>query len=99
LEKVLEVRELTKLYGNGRGVKNISFEVRGGEVFGFLGPNGAGKTTVMKTITGLDSFQAGEISILGYDLKQQFEAALKKVGCIIETADVYEYLSAYKNEI
>jgi ABC-2 type transport system ATP-binding protein len=97
LEKVLEVKELTKLYRNGRGVKNISFEVHRGEVFGFLGPNGAGKTTVMKAITGLDSFQAGEINILGYDLKLQLEAALKKVGCIIETADVYEYLSAYKN--
>jgi ABC-2 type transport system ATP-binding protein len=97
LEKVLEVKELTKLYGNGRGVKNISFEVFRGEVFGFLGPNGAGKTTVMKAITGLGSFQTGEINILGHDLKLQLETALKKVGCIIETADVYEYLSAYKN--
>lgn len=97
MEKVLEVRELTKLYRNGRGVKNISFEVNRGEVFGFLGPNGAGKTTVMKAITGLNSFQTGKVTMLGFDLKDNLEVALKKVGCIIETADVYEYLSAYKN--
>lgn len=97
MEKVLEISELTKTYKNGRGVKNISLEVSRGEVFGFLGPNGAGKTTVMKSITGLNSIQSGKITILGHDLKTEFEAALKNVGSIIESADVYEYLSAYTN--
>jgi ABC-2 type transport system ATP-binding protein len=97
LEKVLEVKELTKLYKNGRGVKNISFDVCRGEVFGFLGPNGAGKTTIMKAITGLISIQSGSVKILGQDLKLGLETAMRKVGAIIETADVYEYLSAYKN--
>ncbi|AGK96481.1 ABC transporter ATP-binding protein [Clostridium pasteurianum] len=97
MDKVLEVAELTKFYKNGRGVKNISFDVYKGDVFGFLGPNGAGKTTVMKSITGLNSFQSGKIKILGYDLCTQFEAALKNVGSIIETAEVYEYISAYAN--
>lgn len=97
MEKVLEVENLTKIYKNKRGVKNISFTVYSGEVFGFLGPNGAGKTTVMKAITALNRFDSGKVKILGNDLKEHFEEALKNVGSIIETADVYEYMSAYKN--
>lgn len=97
MEKVLEVEGLTKLYSNGRGVVDISFEVYKGDVFGFLGPNGAGKTTVMKAITGLNTFKKGRVEILGFDIKTQFEKALGKVGAIIETADAYEYMSAYYN--
>lgn len=97
MEKVLKVDDMTKLYKNGRGVRNISFEVYKGDVFGFLGPNGAGKTTVMKSITGLNTFKKGRVEILGFDLKTQFEKALGKVGAIIETADLYEYMSAYYN--
>lgn len=97
MEKVLEVENLTKIYKNKRGVKDISFTVYSGEVFGFLGPNGAGKTTVMKAITALNRFDSGKVKILGNDLKEHFEEALKNVGSIIETADVYEYMSAYKN--
>ncbi|GFP74593.1 ABC transporter ATP-binding protein [Clostridium fungisolvens] len=97
MEKVLEVSGLTKIYNNGRGVKNISFQVAKGEIFGFLGPNGAGKTTVMKSIVGLNNFQSGEVRIMGFDLKNQFEEALRAVGSIIETADAYEYMSAYNN--
>lgn len=50
MEKILEVTNLTKLYRNGRGIKNITFDIFKGDVFGFLGPNGAGKTTVMNTL-------------------------------------------------
>jgi ABC-2 type transport system ATP-binding protein len=97
MKKVLEVEGLTKLYNNGRGVVDISFEVYKGDVFGFLGPNGAGKTTVMKAITGLNAFKKGRVEILGFDLKTQFEKALGKVGAIIETANLYEYMSSYYN--
>lgn len=97
MEKVLEVSGLTKIYKNGRGVRDISFYVNKGDVFGFLGPNGAGKTTVMKSIVGLNSSESGEIKILGYNIKTEFEKALKNVGSIIETADAYEYMSAYDN--
>lgn len=97
MEKVLEVTGLTKIYKNGRGVKDITFNVCKGDVFGFLGPNGAGKTTVMKGITGLNTIQKGNVKILGCDLNSQFESAIRNVGSIIETADVYEYMSAYEN--
>ncbi|MDQ7097090.1 ABC transporter ATP-binding protein [Desulfosporosinus sp. PR] len=97
MENVLEVAGLTKIYKNGRGVKDITFDVCKGDIFGFLGPNGAGKTTVMKGITGLNAIQKGTVKILGYNLNSQFESAIRNVGCIIETADVYEYMSAYEN--
>lgn len=97
MEKILEVTGLTKLYKNKRGVKDINFTIYKGEIFGFLGPNGAGKTTVMKAITGLNRFDSGKVEILGNNLKEQFEKALRNVGAIIEKADVYEYMSAYNN--
>lgn len=97
MEKVLEVKALTKLYRNGRGVKDINFEIYKGDIFGFLGPNGAGKTTVMKSITGLNTFDNGKVEILGFDLKTQFENAMRNVGAIIETAEAFEYMSAFKN--
>lgn len=97
MEKVLEVKSLSKTYKNGRGVRNISFDIEKGDVFGFLGPNGAGKTTVMKVITGLSAAEQGEVKIFGCNIKDRFAQAMAKVGCLIETADAYEYMSAYQN--
>lgn len=97
MEKVLEVNGLTKIYRNKRGISDISFEVNRGDVFGFLGPNGAGKTTTMKIITGLMRADKGEIKVFGMELSSNFEKVMRKVGCIIETAEAYEYLNAYKN--
>ncbi len=97
MEKILEVNNLTKLYKNGRGVEDISFDVYEGDIFGFLGPNGAGKTTTMKVITGLCRADRGVVKIFGYDVFNSFEQAMRNVGCIIETAEAYEFMSAYKN--
>lgn len=97
MERVLSVQNITKLYKKNRGVRDISFDVYRGEVFGFLGPNGAGKTTIMKVITGLVKPQSGSVEIFGCDLERDFEGAMKRVGAVIETADSYEYMSAYRN--
>lgn len=97
MDKVLEVRNLTKVYKNNRGVKNISFDILKGDIFGFLGPNGAGKTTVMKVIAGLCRIDSGAVRVFGHDIQYNFVKAMAKVGCVIETADCYGYLSAYKN--
>jgi len=98
MDKVLEVRDLTKIYPKkNRGVKGISFDIFKGDIYGLLGPNGAGKTTIIKTITGLCRADRGQVKIMGFDVSRQFEQAMAKVGCIIETADAYEYLSGYKN--
>jgi ABC-2 type transport system ATP-binding protein len=97
MEKILEINNLTKLYKNGRGVKDISFDIFKGDIFGFLGPNGAGKTTVMKIIAGLARANSGSVKIFGFDIEKDFEQAMARVGCLIETADAYEYMSAREN--
>ena len=97
MEKILEVRGLTKLYTTNTGVIDIDFDIFKGDVYGFLGPNGAGKTTVMKIITGLIRANKGTVKIFGYDHQQQFEKAMQKVGTIIETPEAYHYMSGYQN--
>jgi ABC-2 type transport system ATP-binding protein len=97
MEKVLEVKNVTKLFKNGRGIQNVSFDIYEGDIFGFLGPNGAGKTTLMKITAGLSRAQSGEVKIFGYEVAAETEKALQKVGCIVEEATAYEYMSGYKN--
>lgn len=97
MEKVIEINNLSKVYKNGRGITDINLEINRGDIFGFLGPNGAGKTTAMKIMTGLIKSDSGDVKILGYSVLEQFEKAMAKVGCIIETAESYQYLTAYEN--
>lgn len=97
MEKVLEVKGLTKLYKNGRGIRNISFEVNKGDVFGFLGPNGAGKTTAMKVVTGLCRPDSGDVRIFGINTGVDYEGAMKSVGCLIEKPEAFEFMSGYNN--
>ncbi|PWM65488.1 MAG: ABC transporter [Eubacteriales Family XIII. Incertae Sedis bacterium] len=97
MEKILIVDNLTKLYKNGRGVKNISFEIERGDVVGLLGPNGSGKTTIMKTIMGLCHASSGEVKVFGVNVEEDVEKALAKVGGLIERPALFEYLSAREN--
>jgi ABC-2 type transport system ATP-binding protein len=97
METVLEIKGLTKQYKNGRGISDINLSINRGEVFGFLGPNGAGKTTAMKIMTGLMKADFGDVEIFGYSVTEDFEKAMDKVGCIIETAESYPFLTAYEN--
>lgn len=95
----LEIKNLEKSFGTGflnlrkvKPVKGISFEVKGGEIFGLLGPNGAGKTTTLKMITGLIFPDAGTISIFG---KSSLSASSRKrIGFLPENPWFYEYLTA-----
>jgi ABC-2 type transport system ATP-binding protein len=97
MDKVLEIKGLTKQYKNGRGITDINLEINRGDIFGFLGPNGAGKTTAMKIMTGLMKPDRGDVEILGYSITDNYEKAMKKTGCIIETAESYPFLTAYEN--
>ncbi|HEX9061244.1 MAG TPA: ABC transporter ATP-binding protein [Clostridia bacterium] len=76
---------------------DINLEVEEGEIFGFLGPNGAGKTTAMKIMTGLMKADEGDVHILGSSISEDYVGAMKNIGCVIETAESYPYLSAYEN--
>lgn len=97
MDKVIEIQGLSKVYKNGRGITDISLDIHKGDIFGFLGPNGAGKTTAMKIMTGLIKPDSGDVKILGHSILNNFEMALSKVGCIIETAESYPYLTAFEN--
>lgn len=94
---ILQVNEVTKLYKNGRGIQNVSFDISKGDILGLIGPNGAGKTTLLKVITGLIRPSRGSIRIFNHSLEERFEQAMEHVGCIIESADAYDNRSAYHN--
>ncbi len=97
LNNVLEIRNLTKKFGERIAVNNISFVVREGEIFGFLGANGAGKSTTIKMITGLTTITGGDIFINSKSVKYQFEDAMENVGTIVEMPEFYNYLTGYQN--
>ena len=79
---IIEVKDLTKDYGSGRGVFDVSFAINQGEVFGFLGPNGAGKSTTIRHLMGFSKPQKGEIYILGMPTFKNYYKFLSKVGYI-----------------
>ena len=96
-QSILEVKNLTKLYKNGRGVKDISFTLNSGEVMGLLGPNGSGKTTTMKAIVGIVNYSMGNIHICGTDVSGNHEAAMAHVGALIESPALYGTMTAKQN--
>ncbi len=79
---MIEVQNLTKDYGNGKGVFNLSLTINQGEVFGFLGPNGAGKTTTIRNLMGFIKPTNGKCTIQGLDCTLKREAVMQKVGYI-----------------
>ena len=95
--KAIEITGLTKIYKNGRGISDLNLEVDQGDIFGFLGPNGAGKTTAMKMMAGLMKPDRGDVKIFGASILEDYVQAMKDVGCIIETAESYPYLTANEN--
>ncbi|MFF0160401.1 ABC transporter ATP-binding protein [Streptomyces sp. NPDC005263] len=93
---MIEVRELTKRYGDKTVVDNLSFTVRPGEVTGFLGPNGAGKSTTMRMIVGLDSPTAGSVTVSGRSYAEQ-PAPLHEIGALLEAKSVHPGRSAFNH--
>ena len=77
---VIEVNKLTKDYGHGRGVFDVSLEVAPGETLGFLGPNGAGKSTTMRHLMGFSVPQSGSVTINGLDCSRKHKDILMNVG-------------------
>lgn len=97
MSDVLVLNNVCKAFGRRPVVKNVSFSVKEGEIFGFLGPNGAGKTTTIKMILGLLSIDSGSILINGHDISADFKEAMKSISGIVENPDMYGYLSGYDN--
>jgi len=94
---VLEVRNLTKMFGDLVAVDHVSFEVEGGEVFGFLGPNGAGKTTTLRMIYGVLQPTKGDVIVNGVSVREDPERVKKYLGIMPEDAGLYARLTAEEN--
>ena len=76
----VEIKGLTKYYGDFRALDDVALSVRRGDFFAFLGPNGAGKTTMINVITGLSNFQKGSVKVFGYDTVQEYIHSRRLVG-------------------
>ncbi|MCZ6732301.1 MAG: ATP-binding cassette domain-containing protein [Gammaproteobacteria bacterium] len=92
-ELLLEVKGVSRSYGNIQALNNISFSIAQGEVLGFLGPNGAGKTTTMQIISGNLAPSTGSVSIAGHDLLTEPRAAKAMLGYLPEQPPIYRELT------
>ena len=97
MKNILEIKNVSKKIGKKQILKDITLEVKQGEIFGFVGPNGAGKTTLIKTMLGLYKQDSGSITINGFNIKTEFEKAMENIGAIIENPEMYDYLSGKDN--
>ena len=86
---MIEVKDLTKVYGNKHAVDGISFTVNEGEILGFLGPNGAGKSTTMNILTGYISSTSGTAKVAGFDILEDPIEAKKHIGYLPEHPPLY----------
>ena len=86
---ILKCENLNKSFGKKKILKDVSFTINEGDILGFIGPNGSGKTTTIKLILGLNSIDSGNVTINGFDIKKDFESAIKGVGAIVENPDMY----------
>ncbi|HSD13184.1 MAG TPA: ABC transporter ATP-binding protein [Flavobacterium sp.] len=95
METILSIDNLNKKYGNIQALKNVSFEIKKGNVYGILGPNGSGKSTTLGIILNVVNKTSG--SFMWFEGKTDTHHALKKVGAIIERPNFYPYMTAEEN--
>jgi ABC-2 type transport system ATP-binding protein len=92
-EKIIQVKNLVKNYGNFSAVKGISFDVYEGEIFGLLGPNGAGKSTTLEIIETLRTKTSGEVIVDGFDLDKDAAEIKKIIGVQLQSSGYYPGLN------
>ena len=90
---MLEIKNLTKCYGDKKAVDDLSLTINAGEIYGFIGHNGAGKTTTIKACTGLIGFDKGEIRVDGISIVADPIACKQKMAYIPDNPDLYEYMT------
>ena len=91
---MIEIKNVTKKYGNNVALKNVSFNVNDGEIFAFIGHNGAGKTTLLKAIVGIHKFDEGDILINGKSIKTDPIACKKEMAFVPDNPELYEQMKA-----
>ena len=87
--RLIEVKHLTKRYGDHTAVSDLSFTIQKGQIYGFLGPNGAGKSTTMNIMTGCLAASSGQVTIGGYDIFEEAAQAKKLIGYLPEQPPLY----------
>ncbi|AZV56911.1 ABC transporter ATP-binding protein [Clostridium sp. AWRP] len=97
VEKALELKNISKKRGKKKVLTDVNFSINKGEICGFVGRNGAGKTTLIKIITSMLFPDEGEVTICGKNLKTEREEALKNVGAVVETPEMYGYMTGRQN--
>ncbi|WEK55763.1 MAG: ABC transporter ATP-binding protein [Candidatus Cohnella colombiensis] len=96
-EVVMSVQGLKKNIGRKPIIRQVSFDVYAGEIFGFLGPNGSGKTTTIRMLVDLIKPSEGRIVVCGDDIAKHPERALSHIGCIVENPEMYTYMTGWEN--
>lgn len=96
-EIIIEVKDLTKSFGEFTAVKSITFDVYKGEIFGFLGANGAGKTTAMKMLIGISTPTSGSATVAGFDVFKQADLVKRNIGYMSQKFSMYDDLTIKEN--
>ena len=91
---MIEIKDVTKSYGDKKAIENITFNVDDGEIFAFIGHNGAGKTTLIKSIVGIHGFESGDILINGKSIKEKPEECKKEMAFVPDNPELYENMKA-----
>lgn len=95
--KVIQVEDLTKMFGDFTAVDAITFDIERGEIFGFLGANGAGKTTAIKMLIGISTPTSGKATVAGFDVFTQAEDIKKNIGYMSQKFALYDDLTVKEN--
>ena len=90
---MLYIEHLTKTFGEKKAVDDLSLHIAPGEIYGFIGHNGAGKTTTLKSVVGIQQFDAGEITIGGHSIRTDPIACKKMLAYIPDNPDLYEFMT------
>ena len=93
---MLQIKNLTKTYGDKKAVDDLTLHIAPGEIYGFIGHNGAGKTTTLKSCAGILLFDAGEILVDGTNVREKPIEAKRKMAYLPDNPDLYEYLSGIR---
>src|SRR5262245_2751400 len=93
----IEIKGLTKRFGNFTAVDTVSLTVEGGEIFGFLGPNGSGKSTIIRMLCGLVAPSEGSAQVLNFDIQRQTDDIRQNIGYMSQQFSLYQELTVWEN--
>jgi multidrug/hemolysin transport system ATP-binding protein len=97
MEKVIEIKNLCKSFGEVKAVNDLTFSVRKGELYAFLGVNGAGKSTTISVICGALEADSGEVIVNGCDVKRDYKKVKNEIGIVFQNSVLDGALSVYEN--